>query len=151
MKGRYFFCFTALLALLITGVAWPGAVRAVEAVSITHTVKSYVSDGSAMVVTLNLQVQNNSGSVMNNVAVRPTPMPKELLFTGAAHVEPISMGSIPVGANASADYTITSHMILPQDVIAATPIFWEVRYLDGAGQEKGAIAVSGISTEGSGL
>ena len=78
-------------------------------------------------------------------------MPKDLLFMGAENSDPVSVGNIAVGASASADYSIISHMALPQEMIAATPIFWAVRYLDAAGQEKGALTVSGISTEGAGL
>lgn len=63
MQGRYFFGLAAILALLSTGVGWPGQIRAAEPVSISHTLKSYVSDGPAITITLNLQLENKSGAV----------------------------------------------------------------------------------------
>ena len=151
MNKKYIFLFTIFFTLLITGIGWSGSVFATEAVSVTHAVKNHVSDGPVTTITLAIQVQNNSGAVMNSITVRPTPMPKDLLFMGAENPDPVSVGNIAVGASASADYSIISHMVLPQEMIAAMPIFWAVRYLDAAGQEKSAITVSGISTEGAGL
>ena len=151
MKKRYYFRFTAYLALLITGISFPSMVLAAEDVVITHAVKSYVTDGLTATVNLNIQVQNTSGSIMNNITVRPTPMPKNLLFMDIADVESLSIESIAVEANVSTDYIITSYITLPQEVIAATPIFWEVRYIDGSGQEKGVIAISSILIARSGL
>jgi len=150
MNKKYFFSFTIFLTLLITGAGWSGLALATEDVSTTHTVKSYVIDGPITTITVNLQVQNNSGSVINDMTLSPAPIPKDLLFTGAENFEPLFLGGIAVGGNTSGDYTITSNSGLPQEVIESLPISWEVHYLDGDGQEKWAITVSDISTGGEG-
>ena len=148
MKERYFFSFTVLLAFFITSISLPSMALATEDVSITHVVKNYVVDGPTGTVTLNIQVQNNSGAVLNDVVVRPTPMPKDMLFMGIMNIESLFMGNIAVGASIFADYIITGRIVLTQEEITETSVFWEVRYDDEAGQKKGAIAVSGLLVEG---
>jgi len=151
MNKKYFFSFTMLLIFLITGTGWSGLALATGDVSIIHTVKSYVSDGPITTITLNLHVQNNSGSAINDITLKPAPIPNDLLFIVAENFEPLSLGNITVGGNTAGDYTITNNSALPEDMIESLPISWEARYLDDAGQEKSTIIFSGISTGGEGL
>ena len=151
MNKKYFFSFTMFLSFLIACLAWSGPAQAAEDVSITHTVTGYVSDGPTATITMNLQLKNNSGSVINGLTVKPAPIPKDLLFNETENFEPLSLGNIAVGGMASGDYTISNHSTLPKDVIESLPILWEVRYLDGAGQEQGNITASYTSTGGEGL
>jgi len=112
MNNKNIFSFTIFLTLFITGVGWSCLALATDNVSITHTVKSYVSDGPTTTITLNLQVHNNSGSVINDMTVKPAPMPKDLLFIGVMHFEPLYLGNIAIGGTTSGDYIITNNSAL---------------------------------------
>lgn len=151
MRKRCLVRIAAFWALLIGTTIWAGAAWSQEAISISHSIKNYASEGPVVNITLTLEIQNTSNAEMSNVVIKAVPVPKDVFFTGVGNVESLSIGTLSAGATVSADYTMTSSVLLPQEEIASMPVLWEVNYFDGVGQEKGAIVDSLISTVGGGI
>jgi hypothetical protein len=140
MKQKLFFF---ILPLLIVSLELGGSTlaEAVEPLSLTHSLKSYSSDGPNMTLLLSLTLQNNGKQTMKDIFISLSPMPK-------FHVESIeeqtamAIGTLSPGEKGYVEYSLTSSTVYPKDEIEFLPMFWEIKYTDESMKEMVEIIMS---------
>lgn len=140
MRERSFSCEVVFLILL--GLFFPSLGQteelSSEPLSITHSVQSYVQKNSTMTVSLNLEIQNNGTTNLNNVSITLAS-----LFTSSLSLvgepEKISMGNLAAGQTTSTTYILKTYILHPSEQIETRPISWEINYQDEANQALTAV------------
>jgi hypothetical protein len=98
-----------------------------------------------MTVTLNLEIQSNGVSDMNEITIAPTTL-RNIRFPSIDETEVLSIGSLIAGETVFITYVLTSHIIYPEAWIENIPIFWEIIYFGETGQEVATIIASRSTT-----
>ena len=146
MKQKLFF-FILPLVILSLGLGVSTLAEAAEPLIMTHSLKSYSSDGPTMTVLLGLTLQNNSTQTMNDILIALFPMPK-------SHIKfieeqpPMVIGHLSPGEMVYVEYSFTSPTVCPAEEIDFLTMFWEVNYTDDALQGIVEIVMSQVAGHG---
>lgn len=145
MKKRFFIYSITFLTLMWLSVVCFGCVETTAPLAITHSMQTYSSDGHTMTVTLDLEIQSNGVSDMNEITIAPTTL-RNIRFPPIDETEVLSIGSLIAGETVFITYILTSYIIYPEAWIENIPIFWEVIYFGETDQEVIAIIASRSTT-----